>query len=308
MARWAVTGASGYIGTALCRTLVAQGHDVRTLVGDVRDAAAVEQLVATADVVVHLAAYVHRRASSRAQQRECHAVNVEGTRVVTDAVMRRAPAAFLEYISSANVYGPSTTAAVETVVLEPRTFYGRTKVEAEQVVRDAIARGLRAAILRPAMVFGPGAPGNLARLVGFVRRGVVLMLGSGENRKTLAPIERLVAAMIAVASAQEITAGEVYNVGGTALSLKTILDTIADELAVKPRTIRLPLAPVKGAAWLFDTLTGWTPAPSVRQMVETYVAPSLIDDSKLSQLPSFRDQTDATERLRATVRALSASR
>src|SRR5262245_18090165 len=154
MTRWALTGGAGYLGSALNRALVAQSHEVRQLKGDVRDRAAVGLLVRDAGVVVHLAAFVHKRASSGGQQRECREVNVGGTQVVLDAIAEHRPSALLVFVSSANVYSLAAAAVDETPPLAPRTLYGETKLEAVDLVRRSRAA---AVILRPAMVFGPGA-------------------------------------------------------------------------------------------------------------------------------------------------------
>jgi nucleoside-diphosphate-sugar epimerase len=313
MARWALTGGAGYIGGELARDLRGRGHDVRTLSrsqqatvkGDIRDPKALRELVRDADVVVHLAAYVHKRAGTRAQERECREINVAGTRAVVQAVVDQAPRALLINVSTANVYGSAADALDENAALAPRTLYGETKLEAEQIVRNA---PLATVTLRPAMVFGPGAPGNLPRLVRLVKRGIVLLLGDGENQKTLAPVARVIAAIHAVAHDRAAATGQTYNVGGVTCSMRRILAVIAEELALAPRVISLPARPLQLVGRVADKLTRGTRLPSLGQMVETYAAPSVLSDAKLQRLPSFRDDGDPLDALRATIGAISASR
>src|SRR5215213_4513573 len=115
---WAVTGATGYVGRALRADLTASGIASRGLraevIGDIRDRAAVEELVRGASVVVHLAAYVHRRGAAD----ECWSINVDGTQTVIDAVAAVAPSAFLIVISSASVYGSGDTPRDESAPLQ----------------------------------------------------------------------------------------------------------------------------------------------------------------------------------------------
>lgn len=312
MARWALTGGAGYIGSELARDLRARGHDVRTLSrsqqatvqGDIRDVKALRGLVRDVDVVVHLAAYVHKRAGTRAQERECREINVAGTRAVVEAVVDQAPRALLINVSTANVYGSAPHAQDETATLAPRTLYGETKLEAEHIVREARVASVT---LRPAMVFGPGAPGNLSRLVRLVKRGIVLQLGDGDNQKTLAPVTRVVAAINAVAQDRALATSETYNVGGLTCTMRAIVAVIAEELALAPRVIRLPARPLQLVGRIADKLTRGTPLPSLGQMVETYAASSAFSDAKLRRLPAFHDAGDPLDELRRTVRALSAS-
>jgi nucleoside-diphosphate-sugar epimerase len=242
-------------------------------------------------------------------KRECRSVNVDGTRTVIDAVAKRSPSAFLVHVSSANVYPDSSLQLREDSPTSPRTFYGRTKLESEALVLDAVSRGvIRAAILRPAMVFGPGSPGNLRRLVSFVRRGRFLLIGDGNNLKSMAPIDTVVRAILAVTDDAAVANGEIYNVASGTLSMREIGALIADELELSPRTTRLPLRPLRGAGWLADALSTWTSLPSIEQMVTTYASSSVLATEKLESLPSYRAAGDLEQALRATVRAVSASR
>src|SRR5450755_2038262 len=174
---WAVTGASGFIGAALLRSLDVDGVPVRTLsrtpldrpdhlAADLRDPVAIRQLVQDASVVVHLGAYVHRSVRSPESRAECDAINVGGTRLLVEAIAAAPSAPFLIFISRANVYAPSGRAVDESAPLGPSAAYGQSKLDAERLV---LAAPIRATVLRPAIVFGTGAPGNLERLIRMIR-------------------------------------------------------------------------------------------------------------------------------------------
>jgi nucleoside-diphosphate-sugar epimerase len=316
MVRWALTGANGFVGRALADRLRAEGHPVRGLtrrvgslaydhiVGDVTDQRAVAALVERADVVVHLAAYVHKKATSEAAQRECREVNVDGANRVAQAVF--ATGGYLVLVSTANVYAPSEEPATEKDALKPRTLYGETKLEAEENVRALFGKGLRGTIVRPAMVFGPGAPGNLRRLVGLVQRRIIPFVGTGANRKTMAPIGRLIAAIRAVADDQQAANGKAFNVGGITLSMRGVVKEIGEELGIEPRIIPLPKGPMAMIGRLLDRIPS-SRLPSLSQMVETFTSSSVVDDHRLQALATFRDLDDPHEALRHAIRDLSAS-
>jgi nucleoside-diphosphate-sugar epimerase len=177
-----VTGASGFLGTALVRRLVADGARVRVLVrspsrgealqragvaevvlGDITDPRAVDAAVRGAAVVHHLAG---RLLAPAVPRWEYHRTHVEGTRVLL-AACRAAPGLQrLVHCSTTGVLGATgDRPAAEDAPLLPTNVYEATKAEAELAVRAAMGEGLSAVIARPGLVYGPGD----LHLLGFFR-------------------------------------------------------------------------------------------------------------------------------------------
>lgn len=305
---WAVTGGSGFIGRHLIARLQGEGIACRALLrggsaagaemirGDIRDRDAVARLVSGAGVVVHLAGYVHRAVRTRRQREECRSVNAGGTAAVVDAVIGGAPDAFLIHVSTASVYAPSDEPLTETAPTIPQNAYGASKLEAEQLVIEAYrTRELRAAILRPAVVFGAGAPGNLARLAAMIRRGLLIEIGRGENQKSILPVDTLVDAIIALARHRAAADGEIFNVtGGPPMSMRLISDSIARAVGRTPQRLAVPRAPLFVAGRLLDALLTVVPlrAPKLSQMVESYGSTAVLDDAKLRSRIGFAPSAD----------------
>jgi UDP-glucose 4-epimerase len=169
-----VTGAGGFIGSALIELLLEQNALVRALIGpsgvekaavpetvfgrygDINDAVVLDEVMKGAKIVVHLAACPSVAASFE-DPAECARVCVTGTAAVV-AAAQRAGAQRLVYISSAEVYGPNSPLPVdEAQRVEPISPYAVSKLKAEAVIGSAIrASSLEAAVLRPFSVFGPG--------------------------------------------------------------------------------------------------------------------------------------------------------
>jgi len=171
-----VTGAAGFLGRAVVAALLARGKsvrvlvrnpaaakafgsDVQVLVGDLGDPRAVDFAITGARQVFHVGA------AMRGSPRAFEAGTVWGTRNVVDACIKHATER-LVYVSSLSVLdhaGRDPQATVnEQSALEPeaqrRGAYTQTKLSAENLVRSAIReRGLRAVIIRPGQIFGPGA-------------------------------------------------------------------------------------------------------------------------------------------------------
>ena len=178
----AVTGASGFIGRSLCAALSGVGHEVLAVSRGTSD-------VRNTQAVVHLAAIAHRRASPQEIQR----VNVDLARQVGQAAA--ANGAGLVFMSSVKVHGEISAAPfTETSPFAPRDIYGTSKLRAEEAL--LAIPGLRLAVLRPPLVYGPGVKANFLALMSAIARGVPLPFATVANRRSLVYLENLVDAIL----------------------------------------------------------------------------------------------------------------
>ncbi|MBX3221840.1 MAG: NAD-dependent epimerase/dehydratase family protein [Labilithrix sp.] len=220
-----VTGASGSLGSAVVRRLVADGQKVRALVrripqrpiagveycfGNLGDPAAVDRAIAGAETVIHAGA------SMKGGWPEHVGGTVVGTQNVIDACKKHGTKQ-LVHISSMSVVdwaGSAGRGAVtEDAALEPRAdergAYTRAKLEAERKVAAAAKDGLPCVILRPGQIFGGGIQlvnGAVARRAG----GKWLVLGDGKIELPLVYIDDVVDAILA-AVAKRLSGGEVIQ-------------------------------------------------------------------------------------------------
>lgn len=178
----AVTGASGFVGRALCKALAAAGHEALGV--DLR-----RDRFPQAEAVVHLAAIAHRAASVQ----ELDRVNVALAKQV--GVLAAAQGASLVFLSSVKVHGAASTVPFsENSPMAPQDAYGASKARAEEALR-AIP-GLRLAVLRPPLVYGPGVKANFLALVKAIARGWPLPFASVRNARSLVYVGNLVDAVL----------------------------------------------------------------------------------------------------------------
>ena len=253
--RYLVTGATGLVGNNVVRQLLDAGHFVRVLArgtsdprplagldvervaGDVRDGSALAQACAGVDVVVHSAGHVYIGWTGLEDHR---AVNVEGTRNVAAAA--RQAGARLVHVSSVNALGlgrlespADEETALPGIVPVP---YVITKREAEQVVLEEAERGLWAAIVNPAMMFGPWdwKPSSGQMLVE-VSQGSLFAPVGAQNVCDVRDV-----AQGTIAAAERGASGRRYILGGHNLSYRDLWTRIA-ALAGRAGP-RLPMGPV----------------------------------------------------------------
>ena len=197
-----VIGGSGFVGTNLCRqfTLKQQDFEIIDLkmsnqfpekckIADVRDAETLRNSI-TGDVVVNLAA-IHR--DDVQDKTEYHRTNVDGAENVA-LVCNEKGIDKIVFTSTVAVYGFAEPGTDENGAINPFNEYGRTKFEAEEKLRHWHSQGDNSLIIvRPTVIFGEGNRGNVFNLLNQIASGKFLMVGKGENKKSMAYIGNIVA-------------------------------------------------------------------------------------------------------------------
>lgn len=281
--RVTVTGASGFVGGAVCRDLSTVGWTVRGVVrrsvetppsweiirGDLRDRATAEAAVRSADLVVHAAGLAHLL-PPRQVERDFHEQNVDVTERVARAAARSG--ARMIYISSA-------------AAASARTPYGRSKREAEERLRDiGHSDGLRWTVVRPALLFGEHDPGNFLRLVIAVSRGRYLHIDGGRARKSLSYVGNVGPVIVALAQSAH-SVGAVYHLADPQpRTVREIITVISECLGVAPPRLSLagPFARALGAVGSAAASVGLR-APLRLDMVETLVRDAVVDTRSLEE-------------------------
>lgn len=322
-----VTGATGFTGGHLARTLAHRGYAVRALVrpaslarpaahaldaagvtlaaGDLTDADAVARACEGVDVVYHIAATYREAGQPDAAYR---AINVEGTRLVIDGA-RRAGARRVVHCSTGGVHGHiEHPPATEEAPLRPGDIYQETKLEAEQLARaegERAAPGVRpieVTIARPIGIYGPGDTRFLKMFKG-IARGRFPMLGSGEVFYHLTFIDDLVEGFRLCGEVPG-AAGRTYILGGPRYTtMNELARLMADALGVRPPWLRLPVWPFWTAGLLCELVC--VPLriepPLYRRRVDFYTKSRAFDITRARTELGYAPAVDLEAGLRRTI-------
>ena len=202
MRKVTVIGGSGFVGTNLCKRLnenkihfeiidlrESQQFSSKCKIADVRKLESLRENI-TGDIVVHLAA-VHR--DDVIENNDYYQTNVIGTENVTKVCSERKINKIV-FTSTVAVYGFSTPKTDENAEINPFNNYGKSKFQAEQKLREwNVTEGNNLIIIRPTVIFGEGNRGNVFNLFNQIYSGNFIMVGSGQNLKSLAYIDNVVA-------------------------------------------------------------------------------------------------------------------
>jgi nucleoside-diphosphate-sugar epimerase len=263
-----VTGASGFLGGAVCAELIARGRSVAALVrrpgseppgtvpvvGDLTDAAAMHAAIRSAapDCVIHLAAEIGTQRNSR----KIDEVNVRGMRRLVDACeaagVRRM--VFASTVVTGDAHG---TLLTEETPLPVQTAYGRSKQEGERILRDSTLEGI---VIRPGHIYGPGG-WYVGEVVTRLRQpGRFVVVGDGNNMWDVVHVDDVASAI--VDAAEKASPGSCFHCADDhAVTQYEFVARTARALGVG--------APRRSPLWLARLVTGSGPATTVARSART---------------------------------------
>ena len=261
-----VTGAAGWLGQNLVRALTDRARVrclvsspseaalvelvapvIEAVVGDVRDPVTSDRLfdgVSDDTTVFHAAAVIH----PRRHVRELFDVNVGGTQLVLDRARRAGVRRFV-HVSSNSPFGANPSPFErfdESSPYDPYLGYGRSKQEAEGIVRRAHDRGdLAAVIVRPPWFYGPFQPERQSRWFAAVRRGRFPLIGDGTQQRSMVYAGNLVHGLLRAEVADAAPGRAWWIADPEPYELREVLETVraaldAEGLAVSGRIVPVP--------------------------------------------------------------------
>ncbi|RME69244.1 MAG: NAD-dependent epimerase/dehydratase family protein [Verrucomicrobia bacterium] len=291
-----VTGASGFLGGAICRRLLAEGRPVRalsrspmpaleklgaeTVRADIADTASLAPAMVGVGTVFHVAARVGVWGPKRAFEH----TNIDGTLAVLEAARRGGVGRLVFTSSPSVVFNDRDLAGVDESIPLGTDFpahYPRTKAEAERLALAAHRPdGLRVVALRPHLIFGPGDMNLLPRVVRRARAGRLRIVGTGKNRVDLTYIDNAVdahlAAERALAAPESRCGGRAYFItNGEPVELWPWINALLARLGIPPVTRHLSLAAARRIGAVCEALwaTGLLPGePPMTRFVASELA------------------------------------
>lgn len=267
-----VTGSTGFVGANLCAALVERGWDVRALhrassrlnalqdvvvehaIGDVTEPATLARVMRGCDVVFHAAAVADYW---RQNVDKLYRVNVDGTRAVCqaalDAKVKRL--VFTSSVASLGIPRPGQLAdESHPFNLPPERFrYGHSKLLAEGILREFVARGLEAVIVNPSVILGPGD-------LNLISGSIVTEVAQGHVPPVYPPggVNYIDVADVCaghIAAAERGRAGERYILGAHNLAHREAMRIVCEVASVPSPRFELPRAFIGPLAAMIDLAT-----------------------------------------------------
>ena len=253
-----VTGATGFIGQALCERLSAAGHDVRAAVrtpgaespdtwdtvavGDIGSRTVWDDALPGIDTVIHAAARVHVMRDTADASALFFETNTSGTRRLAEACAAHGVRRLI-FVSSIKVNGEGRQQPYTAEdIPDPQDAYGRSKLEAERALMSvAHSAGLEAVIVRLPLVYGPRVRANFLRLLRWVDRQIPLPLARVRNLRSLVSLANVCSFLEHVLD-HPGAAGRVWLVAdGEDISTPDLVRRVAHLMKRKSRLLKVPV-------------------------------------------------------------------
>jgi dihydroflavonol-4-reductase len=269
-----VTGATGFLGAHVARVLAEQGADLRLLVrstsdlrnieglkadrvtGDLRSPASLEKALAGCDTVFHVAADYRLWVRDPEQM---YRSNVEGTRALLEAA-RKGGVQRVVYTSSVATVGFSSNGTIAdeespVVLADMIGHYKRSKFMAEQVALEAGRSGQHVVVVNPSTPVGemdikPTPTGRI--VVDFLKKKFPAYVDTGLNL-----VDATECARGHVMALERGRSGERYVLGGENLTLKQILDKLAEITGLPSPKVKVPYVLALATGVVDEVYTGW---------------------------------------------------
>ena len=313
-----VTGATGFTGGHLARSLVARGYAVRALVrderraetlrqhgvdlaiGDLRERASLEAAMGNVEVVYNIAALYREAGLAAAEYR---AVNAESARTIVE-IAQAAGVRRVVHCSTVGVHGDvEHPPANEDAPLKPGDLYQETKLEGERLALSAgTSTGVEVVVARPTGIYGPGDRRLLKLFRGVARKRFVI-LGGGRIFYHLTYIDDLVEGFRLCAEVPG-AAGRIYILaGGEVTTLNELVALIAREAGVPPPRLHLPVWPFWTAGAVCEAICapfGIEP-PIYRRRVDFFTKSRAFDISRARRELGYAPQVGLQDGIRKSL-------
>lgn len=268
-----VTGATGFIGSYLIKTLSMKKHKIRCLVressnieslkkldvelwfGDLNDKKTLKGVTRGVDIVFHLAAIGDINATSEKYYTTYSYVNVDGTKNLLEECIKHDIKKFVHFSSVAAMGDLKKKDPIsEKDKCKPKTPYEKSKRKSELVALSFWKKyRIPVVILRPTMVYGEGAKKESSKIEKSVKLKIVPILGNGNNLIHMVHVKNVVQA--AILAAKRGKAGEIYIISDEFYTWNETVNLVAQKMGIKTFKIHIPIFIAKPFVILIEEIS-----------------------------------------------------
>lgn len=244
-----LTGASGFVGSRFA-VLNTDKYEIRTIPWQELSDPTLD--LTEVGIIVHMAALNHRM--DKVPDQDYIKANFELTKMLAERAVADGVGQFV-FLSTVKVYGEKNIdgkAFTESALCNPVDAYGKSKLDAENVLKSLETDSFKVSIIRCPLVYGPGVKGNMERLIKLAKSPFPLGFKGIENRRTMVYVDNLIALIDTII--EELTSGVFLAADDQPISTSDIMILLRHALGRKSNIFRMPSLLLGMIGWLAPDL------------------------------------------------------
>jgi nucleoside-diphosphate-sugar epimerase len=318
-----ITGASGFIGQSLIKSLLNLSRSVRGTIrsrnsffsdtkteyvstGDINQKTNWTESLVNIDCIIHCAGKVNIIKSNKNESYKIYqSVNLDGTRQLAEQAVK-AKVRRLIFLSTIKVNGENTendhignllneqkkNVFSHKDLVSPKDHYPVSKFNAEKALWEiSLEKGLEVVVVRLPLVYGYSVKGNLARLIKIVKSGIPLPLSMVENQRSMIGIDNLTDLLIRCIDHPKVSGKTFLASDGEDLSTPELIKLIASSMGIRANLFPLPIFMLK----FLGSISG------KREEINRLVGSLRIDNSYTKEILNWTPPISVEEGIRRMV-------
>lgn len=291
-----ITGHTGFVGKNLSEYLNKNGLRNLSFLGRKTNINYNNIEKISDEIVIHLAGLAHDL-DKKFIEKDYYEANYLKTKQLFDLFLKSKNTKIFIFISTVAVIHQVNGVFKEEDVTSPSTFYGKTKLLAENYILENLPQDKKVYILRPTMIHGNGNKGNLTLLYNFIKKGIPYPFGKYTNQRTFISIDNFNYILLKIIENQNLTSGIYHLADDDALDTKDIIQIINDVQQKNVSILKIPKFIIKIIAKMGDLL----PLPINSERLEKLTENFVVSNSKIKENLKINLPITAKEGLKKTI-------
>lgn len=317
-----IIGGTGFIGSHLVERLWHDKYNVTVLIrknsdtkfiekfsevkfcrGDLLDFYSLQKALKGIDTVFCLVNIKPFEKTEEEYERQLYLLHSTGTMNLIKAI-KQSKTKRLIYLSSVAAMGYKKRITVydEFISFNPIDSYGKAKLEAEKILNTS--KGINITILRPVGVFGERGLGVLNKIIKFIEKGVVFVVGNGKNRQSIVYVGNLINQIMLVAKDRR-SSGKTYIVSDkSACTVNELVTSVSQALEKHPLVIHVSVSLIMALATLLNCLGRIFTGKEIvnKESIIAIATERIFDGSKFFKELNYKEEYDLSSSVARTVK------
>jgi nucleoside-diphosphate-sugar epimerase len=291
-----ITGFTGFVGKNLTTYLTKNGFQNLTLLGRNTPINYSNLDKMEEDIVIHLAGLAHD-VDKKFNENDYFEANYLITKQLFDLFLKSNNTKTFIFISTVAVINKVETIFKEENKTNPTSFYGKTKLLAENYILENLPQDKKVYILRPTMIHGNGNKGNLTLLYNLIKEGIPYPLGNFNNKRSFIGIDNFNFILLKIIENQNLTSGIYHLADDEPIDTKDIIQIINEVQNKKVKILKIP----KFIIFILAKLGDFLPLPINSERIEKMTENFVVSNARIKENLSINLPLTAKEGLKKTI-------